>query len=336
MGLKTFDLAPGQFKDGGIATPSDDVNANTKNAEPKYEEGNVSGEENYSNHGLKMAVRTQPAVNILKCELPINVIEEVNNFIDSDVIPNDENFGKVAGNATVKNSYSGGLVGQINRDKNSAQLDFPLFTTDVGKQFKTVVDKIATSFLANGYNIKDNVLVDTFQGWTVHSYAGDYNPLHDHGCRTPMGLSCIIYLKVPKCIEDMDGELGADALKDARGKVDGFTYFQWGTNTRADINILRHATEEYVKPEVGTMIMFPAWLKHSVMPFYGDGERRTMSCNINCWSRDLNNSMDNPTEFLERNRGSHYVIKKKEAAEIAESQKASDGQVQKVQQKKIK
>ena len=59
MGLKTFDLAPGQFKDGGIATPSDDVNANTKNAEPKYEEGNVSGEENYSNHGLKMAVRTQ-------------------------------------------------------------------------------------------------------------------------------------------------------------------------------------------------------------------------------------------------------------------------------------
>jgi len=82
--------------------------------------------------------------------------------------------------------------------------------------------------------------------------------------------------------------------------------------------------------------MFPAWLKHSVMPFYGDGERRTMSCNINCWSRDLINSMDNPTEFLERNRGSHYVIKKKEAAEIAESQKASDGQVQKVQQKKIK
>src|SRR5205823_5401821 len=38
--------------------------------------------------------------------------------------------------------------------------------------------------------------------WSVHSYAGDYNPLHDHGGRTPLGLSSILYLKVPREIAD--------------------------------------------------------------------------------------------------------------------------------------
>ena len=33
------------------------------------------------------------------------------------------------------------------------------------------------------------------------------------------------------------------------------------------------------KPEVGTMLVFPSWLKHSVYPFYVDGERRSMSFN---------------------------------------------------------
>ena len=37
--------------------------------------------------------------------------------------------------------------------------------------------------------------------WTVHSYNGDYNPVHDHNTRTPMGVSLIYYLKVPRCIE---------------------------------------------------------------------------------------------------------------------------------------
>ena len=48
-----------------------------------------------------------------------------------------------------------------------------------------------------------------------------------------------------------------------------------------------------MKPEVGTMLMFPAWLRHGVMPFFGDGERRTFSCNMNV----------SPTEKLS---GDHY------------------------------
>ena len=39
-----------------------------------------------------------------------------------------------------------------------------------------------------------------------------------------------------------------------------------------------------IKPEVGTLIMFPSWLRHGVMPFFSDvpnDERRTFSANIN-------------------------------------------------------
>ena len=127
--------------------------------------------------------------------------------------------------------------------------------------------------------------------WTVHSYAGDYNPLHDHGTRSYMGLSCILFLKVPPQIEAIglpSEEMiaagvtpGFQGLNGASGAVDGFTYLCWGVNGMRDVNMLRPIQEEYVKPEVGTMIIFPAWLRHAVMPFAGEGERRTFSANIN-------------------------------------------------------
>ena len=34
-------------------------------------------------------------------------------------------------------------------------------------------------------------------------------------------------------------------------------------------------------PEEGTMIVFPSWLHHAVHPFRGDGERRSVSFNLN-------------------------------------------------------
>ena len=129
---------------------------------------------------------------------------------------------------------------------------------------------------------KKDYEVSIKDAWTVHSYEGDYNPLHDHGTATPIGLSCILYLKVPEQIANLPNPAeDFEGLNSSSGAVDGFTYFTWGTNGMRDVNMLRPITEEYVKPEVGTLIMFPSWLRHSVNPFFGDGERRTFSANIN-------------------------------------------------------
>ena len=70
-------------------------------------------------------------------------------------------------------------------------------------------------------------------------------------------------------------------MSNASGSIDGFTHLVWGTSSRRDIFELKAQTEEYVKPEVGIMLVFPCWLKHSVMPFFGEGERRSLAMNWN-------------------------------------------------------
>lgn len=241
---------------------------------------------------IPIAMRNKLAVNIMRAEIPLSVIDELNQHIDEVIIP-------------AALDLSGGLVGQINQNERSAQWLFPhnsTYNTDgvteqsikddgVGKQFAGVLNQLAKEYIKQTIGDKSEINTDVQTMWTVHSYAGDYNPLHDHGTRSLMGLSCILYLKVPPQIEAIglpSEEMiaagvtpGFQGLNGASGAVDGFTYLCWGTNGMRDVNMLRPITEEYVKPEVGTMIIFPAWLRHAVMPFSGEGERRTFSANIN-------------------------------------------------------
>jgi len=217
--------------------------------------------------GMQIAMRPKLAVNVMRVQFPDEVIEEINDHIDDTIIPNNVD-------------YSPGLVGQIRQSEKSKQLHFPHEGDEYGEQLNTVLLKLAHEYMDRTVGLPCDI--DTQSMWTVHSYEGDYNPVHDHGTRTQMGLSCIMYLKVPPQISALDNpseQFGG--LNESSGAVDGFTYLTWGTNGVRDINMLRPITEEYVKPEVGTMLMFPAWLRHGVNPFFGEGERRTMSANIN-------------------------------------------------------
>ena len=229
--------------------------------------------------GLQIAMRPKLAVNIMRIQFPEDVISEINEHIDNVIIPANKDYSK-------------GLVGQISHDKRSAQLHFPHNDDGVGKQFSDVITRMGSEYIDRVVGIRSEIEMQSM--WTVHSYEGDYNPVHDHGTKTPMGLSCILYLKVPPQIEKLGNPAEHfEGLNESSGAIDGFTYLTWGVNGMRDINILRPITEEYVKPEVGTMLMFPAWLRHGVMPFFGDGERRTFSCNMNV----------TPTERL---TGDHY------------------------------
>ena len=225
---------------------------------------------------VKASMKTMLALHMLRVELPMAVIDEINFHIDEDIIPNSEDA-------------SVGLVGQINQNEKSAQLVFGL-TDEVGKLLKEQLDKAGKSFVKKGFN--RDVTADAFNAWVVNSYSGDYNPLHSHGVKTQAGLSCILYLKVPEQIENIPNpaEEGI-SLNQSSGAVDGFTYFTWGDGDNQDINRFRPITEEYVKPEVGTMLIFPNWLRHAVMPFYGDGERRTFSANMNIFEDSIFENM---------------------------------------------
>ena len=227
-----------------------------------------------SENGMSIVMRPQAAVHMMKVEIPLEAIDELNTHIEEEL------DGAV--------DFSDKLVGQINRNEKSAQTGFSL-EDETGKAFSTVLKKLAETYMKNVTKLDFAAQVN--DAWTVHSYEGDYNPLHDHGTETPIGLSCILYLKVPEQIANLPNPAeDFEGLNSSSGAVDGFTYFTWGTNGMRDVNMLRPITEEYVKPEVGTLIMFPSWLRHSVNPFFGDGERRTFSANINIMKKVINDN----------------------------------------------
>ena len=220
--------------------------------------------------GIQIAFRPKTAVNIMRCQFPNEVTTEINQHIEDVIIPKSTD-------------HSDGLVGQINQHERSAQLTFPHEDDEVGEMFGGVLQRLAKEYVNRSIGIECETSIESM--WTVHSYSGDYNPIHDHGTRTPMGVSCIMYLQVPRCIEKLGNpseEFGG--LNNSSGNVNGFTYLTWGQNGMRDINMMRPITEEYIKPEVGTLIMFPSWLRHGVMPFFSEvpnDERRTFSANIN-------------------------------------------------------
>ncbi len=211
-------------------------------------------------------MRPQLAVNIMKVEFPEEILVELNDHVETVIVPNNTDHSK-------------GLVGQINRNEKSKQLTFPHKGDEVGEMFAGVLESLAKQYISSTLNQDCSPSVDSM--WTIHSYEGDYNPLHDHGTKSSMGLSCILYMKVPEQIQKLGNPYEEfEGLNSSSGAVDGFTYLTWGTNGHRDVNMLRPATEEYVKPIEGTLIMFPSWLRHSVNPFFGEGERRTFSANI--------------------------------------------------------
>jgi hypothetical protein len=56
-----------------------------------------------------------------------------------------------------------------------------------------------------------------------------------------------------------------------------------------------------VKPIEGTMIIFPQWLKHQVLPFFGEGERRSIAMNWN-----VNDSEEEKRKYMSDREASLY------------------------------
>ena len=109
---------------------------------------------------------------------------------------------------------------------------------------------------------KENINIT--QSWIVSQYKNEYNPWHKHSGH----FSGVIYLKMPDGMENHFNEETKDHYPSS-----GLIEFSYGEaqDMRSDTLMC--------KPEVGMMLLFPSYLKHTVYPFYCDGERRSMSFN---------------------------------------------------------
>jgi hypothetical protein len=103
--------------------------------------------------------------------------------------------------------------------------------------------------------------------WATDSEENDYNPAHSH-----FGLmSGVFYLKVPAQVSELNEE--------------GSFNFHHATDGFMDVNPLQSVRPKgciMELPQIGKFIIFPAWLKHSVNPFFGPGVRRAVAFNLVC------------------------------------------------------
>lgn len=217
-------------------------------------------------------IHNMPAVYVLETTMPQEMIDDVNDYMDE------------YRESKHKESLAKTLVGQIHKgeqlllDHNDKRLlEYNHFICDLGAEY-------INYFARTGNPLKCGKRVEIDETWSVHSYDGDYNPIHDHGTKTLMGISTTAWTKVPS-------QIGANAtantptysLYNESGHSDGCIAFQYGQVSVLDGQRLKPAQSFVMTPEVGKLLIFPSWLQHMVYPFKGEGERRTIASNLNCW-----------------------------------------------------
>ena len=207
---------------------------------------------------------TQSSIDftIMESKIDIDFINLINREVDQLLT----NKSKI--------SASGRLVGQIKKGEQ-------LFLSREVKIFDSIHklgECMAENYTSN-YFINANIRnpynsAKCIDLWSVHQYAGDYNPIHNHSSIHNTKLSFILWTKVP---EKMNNST-EDFLFNASGKEDGCTNFIG----KSGGNLLDfHPTNNRTYyPEVGRFLIFPSWLNHSVNPFRCNGERRTIAGNI--------------------------------------------------------
>jgi len=216
---------------------------------------------------------TLPSVFMLETQLPEGMVSTLNDYLDKLMI--DES----------RKSHAGTLVGQIGHGQ---QLTMDHHCKDL-EEFNRLIQNLAMDYVKKFFEITGNKLTNTREVltdevWSVHSYQHDYNPIHDHGTKTLMGVSCTAWTKVPQQILNQPTAGSPEySLYNASGNSDGCLAFSYGRNSLIDVERLAPPQNVVVKPEVGKLLMFPSWLSHMVYPFEGEGERRTVAANLNVW-----------------------------------------------------
>ena len=221
----------------------------------------------------EVTVHNMASVFVMQTEMPINMVNDINDYLDE--YKEDEN----------KKSLADTLVGQIYQgeqllmDNADPRLkEYTDFVCGLG------ADYINFFTQQTGTKLKAPKAVAIDETWSVHSYEGDYNPIHDHGTKTIMGISTTGWTKVPQQILDQPVARSPEySLYNTSGVCDGYIAFNYGLNQLMDTDRLRPPQSFVMQPEVGKLLVFPSWLQHMVYPFKGEGERRTIASNLNCW-----------------------------------------------------
>ena len=218
-----------------------------------------------------------PAVLLMEVDFPKAMVNTLNKYLDNLLKKKDR---KTAADTLVGQIHGGE---QLSMDHTCEELD------EVNVALCSIAAKYVSDFLGfTGQTMAGNRQVEIDHLWSVHSYAGDYNPIHDHGTQTIMGISCTTWTKVPpQIIQGPRPGSEEYGLYNASGESDGCLCFNYGQRSQWDKERLKPTQNIVVRPKVGRLYLFPSWMQHMVYPFRGEGERRTVAANLNCFPQEL-------------------------------------------------
>ena len=176
--------------------------------------------------------------------IPKILIDKINNFVDEVV--KDKKKSKEL-------DYGQKLAGEVTQE---IFLPHEMLQGDI-LNFFVAISKAYVENLTN----KKLTKFDLIKCWVVRQFEGEYNPTHWHTGH----ISAAGYLKLP----DNFGASKQEKTKNDNGKIN----FVHGSHQFLSAPITTRM------PEVGKIFLFPNYLMHSVNPFYGKGERRSISFN---------------------------------------------------------
>jgi len=178
--------------------------------------------------------------------MPNSLINKINKFID------DEIDGSI--NKNLELDHGPKLAGQVNQEiKLPEQI--------IKGEYLNFLTVFTKAYIKQSIN-KEITRFELIASWVVRQFENEYNPPHYHGGH----ISGAGYLKLPE-------NFGVSKQESKK------------TNPHGNINFI-HGTKQFLsnaivdeKPKVGNYYIFPNYLYHSVNPFYGEGERRSVSFN---------------------------------------------------------
>ena len=126
---------------------------------------------------IEVEIHQQPSVFLMETQMPEKMVKDINTYLD-ELLKQDD-----------RESLSGTLVGQIHRGEqlnmdpeHELLQEYCQFITGLGASY------VNTVMSQTGHSLKKPRQIAVDEAWSVHSFEGDYNPIHDHGTKTLMGI----------------------------------------------------------------------------------------------------------------------------------------------------
>lgn len=207
--------------------------------------------------------------SVLEAELPADILSKMLKLTDHVLADAD------------RESWGPYLVGQIREEpsipvailEEFGVLDYlqRLFAEyvigcmycDANPEYKRGVEQLKASG-----QYRNPTQIDFESAWIISQQPGEYNPIHSH---TKATLSSVMYLKVPEHMQD-------NPIPN-KENTDG--YLEFVDRSVGNHSLQLQTSTVRLKPQAGRFYIFPASLLHLVYPFKVDGERRSVSINVN-------------------------------------------------------